>query len=49
MQNRALGKGLSALIPGKAESENTSDSSSVAYIKTDLIINKLRITNCELN
>src|SRR3989339_202899 len=39
MQNRALGKGLSALIPGKAESENTSDSSSVAYIKTDLIIN----------
>ncbi|MBU0468656.1 MAG: ParB/RepB/Spo0J family partition protein [Candidatus Omnitrophica bacterium] len=39
MQNRALGKGLAALIPGKAETENIADSSSVAYIKTDLIVN----------
>ena len=39
MSNRALGKGLSALIPGKGEAEKTADASLVAFIKTDLIVN----------
>ncbi len=39
MSNRALGKGLSALIPGKDETEKVSSEATVAYIKTDLIVN----------
>lgn len=39
MSNRALGKGLSALIPETVEDARIAKESAVAYIKTDLIVN----------